>query len=172
MGIIGDYELLTITDEIMGINPSSSAFAKSKARAAYRLQLALPHTDLYLHLFRSGGPRPHTLQVWKVNGSEAGQAAAIARAIAAAPVMASRQMAHGSWPEGRVGRTGTLSQQSTSHRLVDMSAEYTAVGKRLWVAYALPSGGDLSDVYADASETLVPPAPPAFSVFRFRPPPL
>ena len=57
---LGDYELLTITDEIMGINPSSSAFAKSKARAAYRLQLALPHTDLYLHLFRSGGPRDLT----------------------------------------------------------------------------------------------------------------
>ena len=77
----------------------------------------------------------------------------------------------GSWPEGRVGRTGTLSQQSTSHRLVDMSAEYTAVGKRLWVAYALPSGGDLSDVYADASETLCPRAPLRFPFSVFALPP-
>ena len=83
----------------MAVDYASTDGVKRQARLAFRLDLAIPECAVYIHLFRSGGPRPHTIQVWKVPAdvaqrSEAKQAAAVAEASRRAPRTATRAMMH------------------------------------------------------------------------------
>ena len=92
-----DYELLLLDDALMGVNAASTVNVMSKARQAFREDLKLPGTGLYIHIYHSGGPRPHTVHVWKLPAeaalrSEAKQAAALAAVTVCAPRMASRQL--------------------------------------------------------------------------------
>ena len=84
---------MLLDDRIMGINPLSTETVKAKARMAFRSDLAIPEGDLYMHIFRAGGPRPHVLHVWKVpmERAEGRQVATVAAAAKAAPQLASRR---------------------------------------------------------------------------------
>ena len=95
---LDNYELLLLDDRIMGVDPASKYNVKSRARSAFRDNLKIPESALYMHLFRSGGPRPHTIHVWKVPADEgegalggAQHVAAVAQASKKAPTMATRQ---------------------------------------------------------------------------------
>ena len=96
---LGDYELLVLDDNIMGVSASSTANVKKHVRRAFIDDLAIPEAAVYIHIFRSGGPRPSTIHVWKEPSDEAKrsvgkQAAAVAQAVAHAPRTATRQMMH------------------------------------------------------------------------------
>ena len=91
------YELLVIDDGLMGVDSASSRAVKFHARGAFLSGLAIPEAAVYLHVYHSGGPRPHTLHVWKVPAEvaqrrEASQAATLAKVVEAAPRTATRQM--------------------------------------------------------------------------------
>ena len=97
LGNLDDYKPLALDDGIMGIDLTSSRNIKSRAREAFRSNLAIPETAVYLHVYHSGGPRPHTLHVWKVPAevaqrSEAKQASTLSQVVAQAPQQATRQM--------------------------------------------------------------------------------
>ena len=94
---VEDYELVVLDNELMRVGQSAPYAVKTHTRSAFRQRLHLPETAVYVHLFRSGGPHPHTMHVWKVPcdaaaRSEARQNAALARALHDAPQRATRQM--------------------------------------------------------------------------------
>ena len=63
---LDDYEMLLVDDALMGISEGSSAAVKTHRRTDFRRKLGLRETAVFVHVFRSGGPHPHTVHVWKV----------------------------------------------------------------------------------------------------------
>ena len=99
LGELGDnffYQPITVTDELMSIDPRSSLAVKTHARTKYLEKLRFHEAAIGIYVYDGGGPYPRHVQVWVIEQPvpQAKHAAAIAKANANLQQFATRQMKH------------------------------------------------------------------------------
>ena len=115
---VADYEVVTISDSLMGISASTST--PSNVRRSYFQHIAFADFPVKLYVYRHGGPHPSTARIWRTTDplDSTRDAAALSAALATAKVHSSRAMLRDYFDKFSITGTSVAVMRALRHFLL------------------------------------------------------